>query len=463
VAASAETFNGGGAMSDKPRVCVIGAGPSGIAAAKNCVQAGLGDGLVVYEKSDQVGGNWVFRDQPGHSSVYETTHIISSKYYSEYEDFPFPADTPDYPHHSHLRQYFQGYARHFDVLPRIRFGTEVLSAGRDDQGRWQVRSRGADGERTETFDHLLVANGHHWNPRWPDYPGTFTGEYLHSHDFKKAEPFRGKRVLVIGGGNSAADVAVECSRVAAKVGMSMRRGYWFLPKFMFGLPGDVVYERTAWLPKWLRQWMLQLSIRIVAGKNERFGLQQPEYRILEGHPTLNSELVYFIGHGEIHPRPGIARFDGRTVHFTDGSSDEFDVIIAATGYRITFPFFDKSFIDWEDAVYVPLWRRMFHPDIRNLYFIGLFQPLGCIWPLADYQARLACLEINGHYRRPDDLHALIHRERAHPHFRFQETPRHSTEVDYAEFRKELVAELKKAGSGPYPPHPQSSLMQLKAA
>ncbi|NKF23339.1 flavin-containing monooxygenase [Solimonas marina] len=448
-------------MSAGQRVAVIGAGPSGIAAAKECLAHGLGDGLVVFEKSDQVGGNWVFREQTGHSSVYETTHIISSKYYSEYEDFPFPAGVPDYPHHTHLKAYFQDYAQHFGVLDKIRFHTEVLRAERDADGKWQLHSRGPDGERIETFDALMVANGHHWNPRLPSYPGRFDGEFLHSHQFKRGETFRGKRVLVIGGGNSAADVAVECARVCPQVSISMRRGHWFLPKFMFGLPGDVIYERAAWLPNVLRQWGLQLSVKIVGGDNTRFGLQKPAYKILQGHPTLNSELLYFIGHGEIQPRPGVARFEGGRVYFSDGTHGEFDTIVAATGYKITFPFFDPSFIDWQDATYVPLWRRMFHEQVPNLYFIGLFQPIGCIWPLADYQAMLACLDIVGRYRRPSDMAAAIAAERRRPHFRFVESPRHSTEVDYADFRHELFAELKKAGAQPHPRPRSASIFRLR--
>lgn len=450
-------------MSNSARVAVIGAGPSGISAAKECIQNGLGQNLVVFEKSDQVGGNWVFREDSGHSSVYSTTHIISSKYYSEFEDFPFPPGTPDYPHHTHLKKYFQDYAKHFGVIDKIRFHTEVLRIERDTDGKWNIHSRGPNGEQNETFDQLMVANGHHWNPRMPEYPGHFDGEFIHSHNFKDNEPYRGKRVLVIGGGNSAADVAVECSRVASRTCISMRRGHWFLPKFMFGWPNDVIYEKTAsWMPRWMRQPLLELSVFIVGGKNERFGLQKPEYRILEGHPTLNSELMYFLGHGEIAPKVGIKRLDGKRVHFTDGCSEEFDVIIASTGYKITFPFFDKSFLNWEESVSVPLWRRMFHSDIPNLYFIGLFQPLGCIWPLADYQAILACLEINGRYKRPTDMKAAIEQEQRNPHFNFVKSPRHSTQVDYADFRKELFAEIKKAGAQPHVRPANSALYQTEA-
>jgi hypothetical protein len=431
-------------MSTK-RIAVIGAGPSGITAGKNAIEAGLGAGLVVFEKSDQVGGNWVYRTESGHSSVYSTTHIISSKYHSAYEDYDFPAGTPDYPSHNHLREYFQNYAKDFGVHEKIRFHTEVRSAVKNADQTWTITSVGPDGEKVETFDALMVSNGHHWNPVLPQYPGTFAGEFIHSHAFKNNQPFKDKRVLVIGGGNSAADVAVECSRVATRTCISMRRGHWFMPKFIFGLPGDVVYHQSQWLPPKLRQKALQFINTLMTGKHERYGLQTPDYSILEGHPTLNSELYYFIGHGEVAPKVGISRFDGHTVHFTDGSSEDFDVIIAATGYKITLPFFDKNFINFEHATEVPLWRRMFHKDHPSLYFIGLFQPLGCIWPLADYQAQLACMELIGKYQRPKNLSEEIDKELKNPHFNFYKSHRHATEVDYMMFRKELLAELKKAG------------------
>lgn len=426
-------------------ICVIGAGPSGITAAKNVIQAGLGDELVVFEKNDQVGGNWVYRSATGHSSVYSTTHIISSKALSEYEDYPMPADYPHYPSHDQLREYFQDYARHFGVVEKVRFNTEVLNISREDNGHWTVRSRGADGiEKTETFGTLMVCNGHHWNPNMPEVPGHFDGQFLHSHDFKQADAFRDQRVLVIGGGNSAADIAVETARLSKRTCLSMRRGYWFLPKFLFGLPGDVTYHKTRWMPGWLRQGLLQIMILLLQGSNTRYGLQKPKHGILQAHPTVNSELLYFIGHGKIHPKVGIERFDGHSVHFTDGSTEDFDVIIAATGYKTTFPFFDRNFIDWEGATTIPLYRKMMHPEYPNLYFIGLFQPLGCIWPMADYQAKLAVKEILGDYQRPDDLEERIDREINRPHYAFVRAPRHAVEVDYATFKGELMKELKQA-------------------
>lgn len=421
------------------RVCVIGAGPSGIAAGRALLEEGLD--TVVFEKGDEVGGNWAYRTDPGHSSVYETTHIISSKRFSQYEDFPMPEDYPDYPSHAQLLRYFQSYARHFGVERAIRFHSEVEHAERDEDGRWHLRVKGPDGRAEERFDALLVANGHHWDPYLPEYPGDFAGEVLHSHAFKKAEPFRDRRVLVVGGGNSACDVAVETSRVSAKTCISIRRGQHILPKFMFGVPNDTLYAKTLWLPRKLRQPLLQLTARVMQGSYASYGLPEPEVGVLEMHPTLNSELLYFIRHGKVHVRRGIERFDGSCVSFVDGVKEDFDVVVFATGYRISFPFFARDFLDWSEALEVPLYRKMIHPEIDNLFFIGLFQPLGCIWPLADYQARIAAKAVAGKWPRPDDLPARVRDELDHPHFAFRKERRHSTEVDYHAFRKELLAEL----------------------
>lgn len=425
----------------RTHVCVIGAGPSGLAAAKNCIEHGLS--VTVFEKSDAVGGNWVFREGASHSSVYETTHIISSRFTSEFQDFPFPDGTPAYPSHKALCKYFQDYARHFGVIRHIKFNTEVIRALPVEDG-WEIETRTRRGKSKQHFSHLMTANGHHWDPAMPELKGRFTGQMLHSHAYKKAAPFRGKRVLVIGGGNSAADIAVECSRVAAHVSISMRRGHWFLPKFLLGLPGDALYYKTLWIPSWIRQHLLAFTVKLLQGKNSVFGLQDPSYNILEGHPTVNSELLYYVGHGEIQPRTGVERVAGKSVHFSDGSTAEFDVIIAATGYHVSFPFLASSLADFKGKTEIRLWRKMFHETQRSLYFIGLFQPLGCIWVLADLQARLACLEIQGRYTRPADLSHEIDKEISRPHFKFQKTPRHAVEVDYFRFRRELLHEIEKS-------------------
>lgn len=413
------------------RVCVIGAGPSGLTAAKNLLQVGL-QNIVVYEKSDQVGGNWVFSMRPGHSSVFETTHTVSSRRMSQFEDFPMPADYPDYPSHRQMLAYFQEYARHFGLIPYIQFNTEVQRAEKQPDETWKITL--SDG-RVEYFDHLLVANGHHWNPRYPSYPGSFTGEFLHSHDYKSAAPFKDKRVLIIGGGNSACDIAVETSRVSAFTGISMRRGYYIIPKFSLGKPADVVAEPFARLPDFIRMFLFRLVVKLNVGDYAEYGLERPKHDVLQGHVTLNSEMLYFIRHGKVHPRRDIARFDGRTVHFVDGRAEEYDTIIACTGFIISHPFFDQSFINYSEGD-VPLFLRVFHPVHRSLYFIGLVQPQGSIWPLADAQSKLVANYIVGRYELPPDMDARIRRDVESIRKHFLNTPRHTIEV---EFHKHLWA------------------------
>ena len=434
-------------MSGTTHVAVIGAGPSGLTAAKNCIEAGLP--VTVFECNDQVGGNWVYQSSTGHSSVYENTHIISSKAWSEYEDFPMPDDYPEYPNHRQLRAYFASYAEHFGVMDHIRFRTRVDEVTRNSDGSWKLRFTDEQGSSAEAdFTHLMVANGHHWNPKYPDYPGEFNGTYMHSHDFKGVDDsWRGKRVLVIGAGNSACDVAVETARIADRVALSVRSGQWFLPKFMFGKPSDVLgAQMPTWVPGRIRQLLFTLLLRLLQGDYYRnYGLPRPKRLALSHHPTVNSDLLDFIRHGRILPRRAVESLNGDTVVFRDGREEAFDIIVACTGFWISFPFFDPSLIDFSQHERVPLFRKMMHADYDNLYFIGLFQPLGCIWPLADYQAKLACREITGRYRRPADMRSAIQHEMDNPHLDFDRGSRHSTEVDYHRFRRDLKEELKKSG------------------
>ncbi|MDI1352667.1 MAG: NAD(P)-binding domain-containing protein, partial [bacterium] len=368
-----------------PRICIIGAGPSGIAAIKNMQEQGLTD-ITVFEKHNQVGGNWVYDEQNDHSSVYETTHIISSKKWSKFDDFPMPADYPDYPSHAQILSYFNSYVQHFELNKYIRFNTTVLNVTQLNDKKWQVLYQDHYGTHQALYDYLLVANGHHWDPFLPEYPGLFNGEIIHSHQYKKACLFKNKKVLVVGGGNSACDMTVEISRVATSTSISMRRGYHIFPKFIFGKPTDVAVAKIQWIPSWFRQKLITCVIRCIQGRYAKYQLLKPDCGPLEIHPTINSELLYFIRHGKIKPRVGISHFSGNWVHFVDGTLEEFDTIIFATGYRISFPFLDKKIIDFTQAEKIPLYRKMMHADYDSLYFIGLYQPQGCIWPLADYQS-----------------------------------------------------------------------------
>ena len=422
------------------RVCVIGAGPSGITALKNIAETGVT--VVAYDRNADVGGNWIYNEDESHSSVFETTHIISSKQLSQYADFPFPPEVADYPSHTELKNYFQAYARHFDLYPMIEFNTMVEDCQRLATGEWEVLTQCNGQSKKERFTDLVVCNGHHWDPKLPDYPGTFTGEFLHSHQFKKAAPFRDKKVLVIGGGNSACDVAVETSRVSASTHLSWRRGYRILPKFIMGKPSDVFASSMTFLPVKWRNFFAGIIVRLVNGPNRWYGLPQVNHRFGETHPTVNSELLYKIRHGKITPQPDIDRLEGKKVFFKNNTSHTYDAIIACTGYRLSHPFFDASFINYSDGP-VPLYLKMFHPTIENLYFIGMFQPLGCIWPGAEQQSKLAAKAIAGQWKRPANIAALCQQEVNTPHMKQIATSRHTITVDFHQFIREIKREINK--------------------
>jgi hypothetical protein len=209
---------------------------------------------------------------------------------------------------------------------------------------------------------------------------------------------------------------------------------------MLGIPSDELHERFLFVPRPLRVRILGLLLRLVNGGWERYGLAKPDHPLMSTHPVVNSELLYFIRHGRIHPRPHVARLEGRDVHFVDGRVESYDTIIAATGFRISFPFFDPSLVDFSTGP-VPLYLRAFPERFPDLYFIGLFQPIGCIWPLAELQARLVASHIVGRYRLPADLPRRIAREIDHIRRTWAGTPRHTVEVDHHPFRERLLREM----------------------
>jgi hypothetical protein len=422
----------------KAKVAVIGAGCSGITALKNLLQAGLRE-VVCYEQQSDVGGNWIYTTEPSHSSVCETTHIISSKRMSEYPDFPMPEDYPDYPSHDQVLAYFRAYAQHFGLYPYIRFNTRVERIEKQPDERWRISLD--DGSQAE-YDFLLIANGHHSVPHHPaGIREQFSGRYLHSHAYKHNRSFAGERVLVIGGGNSACDCAVEISRVAERVDISIRSPQYIIPKFFLGRPTDTFNKGMQWLPEFLAAGLRKLALRIQIGRYRDYGLAEPTEPVTRNHPTLNSELLYKIRHGKVHPRRGIARITDREVEFVTGERATYDTIVAATGYHIALPFFDPEFLNFAAADRIPLWLRMFHPDHPSLLFIGLLQPQGAIWPLSDAQAQLAANYIAGNYQLPDDLAARAEADSDHISREFSASKRHRIEVHFHPFLQRVRREI----------------------
>jgi hypothetical protein len=368
-------------MDRSERMAVIGAGPVGLALAK-----ALGEHKIAYdqfEADDNVGGNW-------YHGVYTTAHIISSRKTTEYADYPMPADYPDFPSAQQMLEYVRDYADHFNLRPHIEFNTKVLMALPLADGRWELEL--ASGEK-RIYKGLIACNGHHWDKKFPSYPGNFAGEILHSKDYKAPEQLSGKRVLVVGGGNSACDLASEAARVGRSCDISLRRGYWFLPKTMMGIPlPELMFP---WLPVWAQRLFIRAMLRVIVGKYEDYGLPRPEHKIFEAHPTINSELLHYVKHGRIRPRPDIGRYEGSTVHFVDGTKDDFDVIVCATGYHVSFPFLPPGLIPVKGGI-AYLYGGSFLPDYKNLYIVGTaqlrygFGPL--VTPGADLLARMVKLQ-----------------------------------------------------------------------
>lgn len=437
-----------------PRCAVIGAGSSGITALKALRDAGLD--AVAFEASDRVGGNWVLGNRNGMSSAYEGLHINTSRERMEYTDFPMPKSYPDFPHHSQIAAYFDDYVDHFGLRPLIRFETRVERAERGPQGGWALTL--GDGS-VERFDALLVANGHHWDPRWPEppFPGsdTFAGVQMHAHDYRSDEVLRDKDVVVLGMGNSAMDIAVESSYVARSTVLAARRGAWILPKHILGRPMDQLLKNDPRVPFAIRSRLMELIVRLVAGPPERYGLPKPDHRFGQAHPTVSGRILDRIGHGTITPKPNIARLEGDRVVFVDGTSVRADVVVYCTGYRITFPFFDEDLISAPDNR-IELFRHVFHPDLDDVFFVGLLQPLGAIMPLAEEQGRWIADHLTGQYALPPrpEMRADIERELRAMRKRYVTSKRHTIQVDFEDYlhgiEKERRAGAQRARAAGFP-------------
>jgi cation diffusion facilitator CzcD-associated flavoprotein CzcO len=434
-----------------PRVCVIGAGSSGIAGAKALHEHGIP--FDCYEKSDRVGGNWVFGNRNGMSSAYRTLHINTSRERMEYSDFPMPKDFPDFPHHSHIAKYFNDYVDHFHLREHIRFETGVEHAGRRDDGVWEVRLESGD---THEYDAVMVANGHHWDARWPEprFPGKFDGRELHAHDYKDPDEFRDKRVVILGMGNSAMDLAVDSSYVAAETYLAARRGAYVLPKYLAGKPIDqpALHGALAKLlghgavPFTVRARFLQKTLEKAVGNPEAYGLPKPDHRVGEAHPTVSGRILDRLAHGTITPKPNIAELRGDRVAFVDGTEVEADVVVYCTGYKVTFPFFDEDFISAPDND-LPLFRRVFHPDVPGVFFLALLQPLGATMPLAEAQGEWVADHLRGEYALPPKAAMLenIRKERETMFKRYVKSKRHTMQIDFDQYLWQLGRE-RRAGA-----------------
>ncbi len=361
--------------------CVIGAGAGGLAAARQLEAGSIP--FEVIERERDVGGIW--DASLAHGPVYRSAHLISSKPLTEFPDFPMPGEYPDYPNHAQALEYLRSYAKAFGLYEFIRFGRTAERAERGDGGDWSVTF--SDGE-TRVYSGLIVAAGIHRMPNVPEVPGNFEGECMHSSRYKTPEILRDKRVLVVGAGNSGCDIAVEAAQHAARTFLSVRRGYHYLPKYAFGRPIDQVGEvgLRLHLPLFIRRPLDQLLLKIVVGSPDRFGLPRPDHKLLESHPIVNSQILQALGQGDIQPKPDLQELRGREVLFKDGTTEPIDLIVYATGYRVSFPFLAPRHLNSTDGR-PDFYLHVFHPTYENLFIVGMIQPDSGVWWLMDLQAK----------------------------------------------------------------------------
>lgn len=427
-----------------PKVCIIGAGCSGFTTAKRLADRGIA--FDIFEKSDRVGGNWAYGNPNGVSACYQSLHIDTSKTRLQFDDFPVPADWPDFPHHSLIDSYFNAYVDHFGLRERIRFNTEVTACRPLDGGGWDVTAGG----ETRRYDVLAVANGHHWKPSIPAFPGAFDGPQIHSHNYRTPfEPVNmvGKRVLVVGLGNSAVDIASELSQrpMAAKLFVAARRGVWVLPKYLGGKPSDK-QALPEWMPIGLKRRLAAFVVKRAVGSMESYGLPAPDHAPLEAHPTVSSEFLLRCGSGDITVKPNIAALEGTSVRFEDGSSEAIDAIVYATGYQIAFPFLSDADAPVVDN-HIGLFKRMIRPERTDLWFMGLAQALPTLVNLAEQQSKLLAAWLTGAYGLPDaeSMRRLIGEDEARHQGHYYASRRHTMQLDFDVYKREIAHELK-AGS-----------------
>jgi len=431
----------------KLTVAIIGAGSSGLAAARHFLAHDFD--VQIFEQEDDLGGNWNY-GKPS-ARIYRSTHTISSKPGTEFPDFPMPDEFPDYPHHTQILDYLRRYAKAFNLLEHIQFSTTVSRiepvTEDDARTRWTITLENGD---QNDVDIVIIANGHNWFPKWPQYPGTFSGEMLHSSDYRQPDRFTDRRVLVVGGGNSGCDIAVEAVHTAAQVCHSTRRGYWYIPKYLLGRPADQVGDQLLALgvPLWLRRLTATAMHRLLVGNPERIGLPRPDHRFFETHPIINTLLPYYVAQGDITPKPDIERFDGNTVHFVDGTQIDVDVIVMATGYLIRFPFIDERYLNWRDGR-PHLYLHVFHPVYDSLFVSGLIQADGGQFGLVHWQMSAAALYASAIRDRNDALSKKLQQIKTKPcqdldsGISYKTSTRHYLEVEHWHYRRLLQKWVKR--------------------
>jgi dimethylaniline monooxygenase (N-oxide forming) len=441
---------GGQRTAARGPIAVIGAGAAGLISAKTMSQAGFD--VVVLEQGSRIGGMWDIDNDNGFAVAYRTLHINTDTYLTQLRDYPFRDGVADYAHHTEMLEYLRGYASNFGVDKLIRFGSKVTGltpVPANEGGGWDVEVNGAPSGR---FRAVIVATGHLHLPRWPDLPGDFTGEYLHAASYRDPKPFLDRRICIIGFGNSALDIATDLAHVGARVVVSARTGAFIWPKYAFGYPLTRMAGRVhdlRFLPlgakTWLSRTLNRIVVRMVWGRMSDYGIRLPEKK---AHPISNQFFLSHVKYGRVVLKGGIRLIEDRTIRFDDGTSEEFDALIAATGYSVAFPFLDSSLLGNQDTV-LPLYRRVVPPDLPGLYFIGYFNLDWASNPVYEQQAiwvrniELGACDLPS----SQDMWGEVGERRRRIESEFHNAPRMNLEVEYGPYVHELKRAQRWRGTG----------------
>ncbi len=429
---------------DVSTVGIIGAGPAGLSAGAALSERGIP--FEILDAGDRIGGIWDI--DRAETPMYESAHFISSKTLSGFPGFPMPRDYPDYPRHDQILAYVQDYAVARGLEPHVQLRTRVESVAPQVDGGpahpvWRVTlASGAE----RRYAALVVATGMAWHPNLPEIPGPFDGELYHSFHYRSPEQLRGRRVLLVGGGNSGCDIACDAARVAERAFLSLRRGYHFVPKYVFGKPADVFAHQGPNLPRWLEERLFGFLLdRVLVGDLTRYGLPRPDHRILESHPIMNTQVLHHLGHGDLEVKPDVSEWRGDRVLFADGTEEEVDVVVLATGYRRVFPFLADGLLERRDGV-LDLYLNLFHRSIPTLFFMGLLETDGAAYELFALQAELVARYLAARREDPGGVTWLEERRsRERPDMRggrkYLPTQRHDYYVKGDVYRRLLEADL----------------------
>ncbi|HEV2611990.1 MAG TPA: NAD(P)-binding domain-containing protein [Noviherbaspirillum sp.] len=427
-------------------VCIVGAGSSGVAAAKALKEKGIA--FECFELGSDIGGMWRYENDNGLSSAYRSLHIDTSRNNLGYSDFPIAGHYPDFLSHYQVMEHLEAYAERFGVRPHIRFRTRVEDVRPAADGAWDVRLHDSEVRR---YRAVLVANGHLWDPRYPDFPGSFSGTAMHSHYYRTAEPFRDKNVLIVGIGNSAVDIAVDVCKTAKSTTLSTRRSAWIMPKYIMGIPTDrwsAFFSRKLKLPTRVTRALIRRLMFLAVGDQARYGVPRPTHSIWQEHATLSQELLPYVGHGWIRIAPNVKELRRDSVAFENGQIAPVDAIIYATGYRASFPFIDPSLFEVRDGS-VSLYRRMLPPHLPGLYMVGLVQPIGPTIPLVEIQARWLASVLAGETALPGretmEREIALHARRIAK--RYVGSARYTLEVDFREYAAALRKDMQRRMAG----------------